>query len=101
MNYSLHHNSQWSTADKWWHRAEVECVFVHMSLCLSDSMLKLNHCFWIICLILSVLLVSNWKLRKDDRTFTKPYLRTLVFSSFIYQITNSKTWFTFKVYPGS
>lgn len=66
---------------------------------LSDSVLKLNHGFWIIYVILSVPLVSNWRVKKDDRTFTKPRLKILIFSSFMYQITDSKAWFTFKVYP--
>ena len=66
---------------------------------LSDSVLKLNQGFWIICVILSIPLVSNWRVKKDDRTFTKPHLKILISSSFMYQITDSKAWFTFKVYP--
>ena len=42
---------------------------------------------------------SGVPLPSPDRTFTKPHLKILIFSSFMYQITDSKAWFPFKVYP--
>ena len=43
--------------------------------------------------------LSGVPLPSLDRTFTKPHLKILIFSSFMYQITDSKAWFPFKVYP--
>lgn len=57
----------------WWPNGDTEqkfvLFFVHISVHLSDLVLRQSHSFQIICLIFSVPLVSNWRLRKDDTAF--------------------------------